>query len=185
MNKNRCKILEYIAFGCAIAIGLAALCVITGVVTPDNKHVANAITTTQPPVENYAVEITINQSDVNLIAKTVYGEARGCSIVEQSAVVWCILNRVDAGYGTIEEVITAKYQFTGYNENNPVEGEFVELAIDVLLRWQAEKYCIGDVGRTLPDDYLWFHGDGKQNHFRNAYSGDYDIWDWNCLNPYP
>lgn len=132
-----------------------------------------------------AVQITVNQKDVELLAKTVYGEARGCSVVEQSAVIWCILNRVDAGWGTIEEVVTQKYQFTGYREDNPIKGDFVELAIDVLLRWQVEKYCIGEVGRTLPDNYLYFHGDGKQNHFRDAYSGDYNTWEWQAINPYP
>lgn len=131
------------------------------------------------------IEITINQSDVELIAKTVYGEARGCSTVEQSAVIWCILNRVDAGYGSIEHVITKPYQFAGYKESNPVKGEFISLAIDVLIRWQAEKHCVGDIGRTLPNTYLWFHGDGKHNIFRDAFSGDYHIWDWSCLNPYP
>ena len=145
------------------------------------------IVTEEPIIDDAtaALEIVINQSDVELIAKTVYGEARGCSVVEQSAVIWCILNRVDAGYGTIEEVITAKYQFTGYNVSNPVKGEFVELATDVLLRWHLEKNGIGEVGRTLPSDYKWFHGDGKYNHFRNKYSGDYVVWDWNCINPYP
>ena len=131
------------------------------------------------------IEITIYESDVELIAKTIYGEARGCSTVEQSAVIWCILNRVDAGYGSIEHVITKPYQFTGYKESNPVQGEFVDLAIDVLVRWQAEKHCVGDVGRTLPKEYLWFRGDGKQNIFRDKYDGDYNVWDWNCLNPYP
>lgn len=135
---------------------------------------------------NYVVvSITLNQRDIELIAKTVYGEARGCSVVEQSAVIWCILNRVDAGWGTIEDVVTAPYQFTGYKESNPIQGDFVELAIDVLLRWQAEKYCIGEVGRTLPDNYLYFHGDGKQNIFRDKYSGDYNTWGWQAINPYP
>lgn len=151
-----------------------------------NPHVAGPPQNTIAVVEDYdAVTITISQSDIDLIAKTVWGEARGCSIMEQSAVIWCILNRVDAGYGTIEEVVAAPYQFTGYKENNPVLGEFVELTTDVLIRWQAEKYCVGDVGRTLPDTYLWFHGDGKHNIFRDAFSGDYHIWGWECLNPYP
>lgn len=148
--------------------------------------------TTSPPqsntivIEDYnAIEIAISQSDIELIAKTVWGEARGCSTVEQAAVVWCILNRVDAGYGDIKHVITKPYQFTGYKESNPIKGEFVELATDVLIRWHAEKHCIGDVGRVLPGDYLWFHGDGTYNYFRNKFSGDYNIWDWNCLNPYP
>lgn len=130
------------------------------------------------------IQITINQSDVELIAKTVYGEARGCSVMEQSAVIWCILNRVDAGYGTIKEVITAPYQFAGYNSKHPVKPVFEELARDVLIRWQIEKHCLGNVGRTLPSNYLFFHGDGKHNYFRNAYDGDYDIWEWEFFNPY-
>lgn len=131
------------------------------------------------------IEITINMSDVELIAKTVYGEARGCSAIEQSAVIWCILNRVDTGYGSIQHVVTRPYQFTGYSADNPVQDEHVKLAIDVLIRWQMEKYGIVDVGRTLPKEYRWFHGDGDHNYFRDKYNGDYNIWDWNCLNPYP
>ena len=149
-----------------------------------NTNLIN-IETMQENDSDDTVDITIYQKDIELIAKTVYGEARGCSVVEQSAVIWCILNRVDAGYGTIEAVITAPYQFTGYKESNPVIGDYVELATDVLLRWQIEKYCIGDVGRTLPDNYLYFHGDGKQNHFRDKYDGDYNVWEWQALNPYP
>ena len=79
--------------------------------------------------------ITLSQTDIELLAKTVYGEARGCSTIEQSAVIWCILNRVDAGDGTIEDVVTAPYQFTGYNKEHPIKDEFVALAEDVLARW--------------------------------------------------
>ena len=40
-----------------------------------------------------------------------------------------------------------------------------------------------EVGRVLPADYLWFSGDGKRNHFRNAYRGG-DRWDWSLPSPY-
>ena len=150
-----------------------------------NSEPISIVITEEPAQEEPAVQITLNQHDIELIAKTVYGEARGCSVVEQSAVIWCILNRVDSGFGTIEEVVTVPYQFTGYNENNPVVGDFVELTIDVLLRWSIEKYCIGEVGRTLPDNYLYFHGDGVQNHFRDAFNGEYNTWGWQAINPYP
>lgn len=129
--------------------------------------------------------VPMQLSDIELLAKTVYGEARGCSTLEQSAVIWCILNRVDAGQGTIEDVITAPYQFTGYSPDNPLTEEFMLLAEDVLARWTIEKHCIGEVGRTLPREYKWFIGDGKENIFRDQYDGDYNIWDWNCYNPYP
>lgn len=167
-----------------VIVIVTAICYICMPPTDVSSETGNVIIDNDLTVDDI-IEITINQSDVELIAKTVYGEARGCSTVEQSAVIWCILNRVDAGYGSIEHVITKPYQFTGYKESNPINGEFVELAIDVLIRWQAEKHCIGDVGRTLPSDYLWFLGDGNHNHFRNKYSGDYNIWDWGSLNPYP
>ena len=176
-----------------LAVLLIGVAIFTIAINYYTKTEQNVVVTSPAPTKiieeehgnNIALEIVINQSDVELIAKTVYGEARGCTVEEQSAVVWCILNRVDAGYGTIEKVITAPYQFTGYRADNPVKAEFTELAVDVLLRWHMEKYAIGEVGRTLPDEYLWFHGDGKYNYFRNKYSGDYITWDWECINPYP
>lgn len=135
-------------------------------------------------VEGHTIEINVNTTEVDLIAKTVYGEARGLTTLEQSAVIWCILNRVDKGYGDIAEVVTAPYQFVGYDKDHPVTEEIKALTEDVLARWQAEKYCMGNVGRTLPKKYLYFYGDGQHNYFRDKYSGDYNTWDWNCENPY-
>jgi len=178
------KVKGYIGFVIALII-IVTLMMLGGFAYMCSADESATIIKPVAPTNSPAINLTISTRDIELLAKTVYGEARGCSIVEQSAVIWCILNRVDAGWGTIEEVVTQKYQFTGYDEDNPVKGDFVELAIDVLIRWQAEKYCIGDVGRTLPDNYLYFHGDGKQNHFRDAYDGDYNIWGWQALNPYP
>ena len=43
------------------------------------------------------VEYEIAESDINYLAKTLYGEARGIeSKMEKAAVCWCILNRVDS-----------------------------------------------------------------------------------------
>ena len=135
-------------------------------------------------VEEHVVTVDIYTTEVDLLAKTVYGEARGLNALEQSAVVWCILNRVDAYNSTIVDVVTAPNQFHGYNYDYPVTDEIKALVEDVLVRWQMEKLCIGDVGRTLPKDYMWFHGDGRHNYFRNAYSGNYTTWDWSLGNPY-
>lgn len=130
------------------------------------------------------LDIIITQSDVEMIAKTVWGEARGQSTMEQAAVIWCILNRVDRGDGTIAEVITKPNQFVGYSKNNPATDKLCALAKDVLARWQMEKVCTGDVGRVLPNNYYYFYGDGKDNHFRDKYKGDYTIWNWDCWDPY-
>lgn len=126
-----------------------------------------------------------DQEDINYIAKTLYGECRGISSdMEKAAVAWCILNRVDAGYGdSIAEVVTAPYQFLGYSPDNPLLDELVEIAKDVISRWNAEKSGHTEVGRILPPEYLWFIGDGQHNHFRDEYKGK-SFWDWSLENPY-
>ena len=127
--------------------------------------------------------------EIRYMAQTAWGEARGCSTVEQAGVYWCILNRVDSDSpdfpNTIIEVITQEDQFHGYDPDYPVTPELADLAVDVLTRWIAEQLGAEDVGRVLPKEYLWFHGDGKHNHFRNQYRGDYTYWDWSLPSPYP
>lgn len=131
---------------------------------------------------------TPNEADVEMIAKTIWGEARGVeSTTEKAAVAWCILNRVDAkGYacgGDIEYVLTFPGQFVGYDEDNPVTTECKEIATDVLTRWAAEKAGVEDVGRVLPKTYIFMHGDGKRNYFTEEWKGD-DLWDWSLPSPY-
>ena len=131
-----------------------------------------------------------SKSDIEIAAKIILKEAESvkdnCGVsgdCHRAAVIWCILNRVDAGYGNFEEVVTAPNQFA-YYQNTRIVKEFYELAEDVLDRWSQEKAGIKDVGRVLPQDYLWFRGNGKVNIFRNKYKGDYKIWDWSLPDPY-
>ncbi len=122
--------------------------------------------------------------EVVALAKMLWGEARGIpSETEQAACVWCVLNRVDQGYGSILEVVTAPSQFVGYRENNPIDETLWLLCEDVLTRWQREKDGEIEVGRVLPPDYMWFSGDSKRNHFRNAYKNG-TTWDWSLPSPY-
>ncbi len=128
--------------------------------------------------------VRIEPDEVELIARTIYGEARGVkSKAEQAAVAWCILNRVDAGGGTIEEVVTAPNQFQGYSPDGEVPAEFYDLAADVLTRWHMEKAGVEDVGRTLPADYLFFIGFDGRNHFSKEWQAP-DFWDWTLKSPY-
>lgn len=127
-----------------------------------------------------------DQEDIEMLAKLLWGEARGVkSKTEKAAVVWCVLNRVDAkGYpDTIAEVITQPHQFVGYNEDYPATTEHMEIAEDVLNRWYAEKVCTFDAGRVLPREYIFFTGDGKQNHFTDEWKGG-TTWDWSLPSPY-
>lgn len=121
-----------------------------------------------------------SDDELILLAKTVFGEAGGCSRYEQSLVVWCILNRVDKGtWGdTITDVILYPSQFHGYLSNNPVDEDILELCKDVVNRWEN-----GLEGRTLPKEYLYFYGDGKHNYFQKEYQGT-DLYDWSLENIY-
>ena len=131
----------------------------------------------------------LDEDDINILTNVVYGEARGLNNLERSAVVWCILNRVDSDKfpNTIYEVITAPNQFEGYSSTRKASGEVWEscreLVIDVLTRYNKEKDGWENVGRTLPEDYYYFWGDGKHNHFRKTWKS-HDYWDWSLDNPY-
>ena len=48
---------------------------------------------------------------------------------------------------------------------------------------KPEKEGNENVGRVLPPHYNWFHGDGRHNHFRNAYKNG-TRWDWSLPTPY-
>lgn len=124
------------------------------------------------------------------LARTVWGEARGCSTTEQAAVAWCVLNRVDSPEfpDNVEAVCSQRTetvkQFDGYDPSNPVEPDSLALCEDVLGRWALEKLGVGSVGRVLPADYLFFEGDGVHNSFRRTYIKVGQTWDWSLPSPY-
>jgi len=145
-------------------------------------------TETPLPEETPATEYAVFACEEAVyLAKVVYGEALVCPTTERAAVVWCILNRVDDGHGywadDVIGVVTQPSQFHGYDEDYPVLPELYELALDVLGRWQAEKNGASDVGRVLPAEYLYFHGDGEHNYFRTEWRGGV-TWDWSLPSPY-
>ena len=115
-------------------------------------------------------EMYFTDADVVAMAKMLWGEARGCALDNQQKAVWCVLNRVDDPRfpDTIQGVLSQPSQFYGYSPNFPVTDELYAVALDVLTRWSMEKQGV-TVERELPNTYLWFTGDGVQNHFREAY----------------
>lgn len=133
--------------------------------------------------------------EATMLAKTMYAEANvlhwygdnfGVSYrARQAAVAWVAINRVDAGgFGdNLYQVLTSPYQFA-YDPDAPVTDELYELAWDVLHRWRAEKDGETDVGRTIPPEYLYFDGDGRENYFRTEYQRDGAVWDWSLPDPY-
>lgn len=145
--------------------------------------VITAFAITCMPVMAEAAEPT---TEAVMMAKLLYRECRGVpDKAEQAAVAWCVLNRVDhEDYpDTIAEVITQRHQFA-WVERTPVREELLELAEDVIARWEREKISTSWVGRVLPEEYIFFAGrtDGR-NYFRDAYRNA-NYWDWEYPSPY-
>lgn len=130
----------------------------------------------------------VTDDEITKAAKTVWAEARGIeSRMEQAAVVWCFLNRVDAFGDSLGKIVTAENQFAYSEESGTVDDfgrDLKELVRDVVERWEREKNGETDVGRVLPSDYLWFGGDGERNWFRDGFMDFTNIWDWSLPDPY-
>lgn len=107
--------------------------------------------------------------EVTLTAQAVWGEARGCSREEQMLVVWCICNRADVRGQSVEEVVTAYKQFHGFDYDNPVEPEIVEVVEEVFEAWSRGEEALVLPPYATTSDYLFFYGDGTHNWFREEY----------------
>lgn len=105
-----------------------------------------------------------------MVAQTIYGEANICSDEEKRLVAWCICNRVDAGYWgvSISDIVTVS-QFHGYDPEQEVSDEILQIAEDVLTEWSnGEEADILEPYATT-SEYLYFSGDGWHNWFREIY----------------
>lgn len=158
---------------------------------PINKPVIfEPIEESKEPVIKDTISVTGEARPLvaTMIAKTIYGEGRGIeSITEQACIAWIILNRVDAGYGTIFSIITSPKQFH-YSEDFPTVDDYgrdlLALAIDVIERWEKERDGEINIGRVLPSEYLWFGGKNGHNWFRDDYRKFDNIWDYSLPSPY-
>ena len=158
-------------------------------IAPTEPTVPIETTISTEPINTEPAQISsyYTYEDAVMIAKVVYSEARGVrSQTQQACVVWVILNRVDAHNESIYNIITARGQFA-WNKNAPTVDDrgrdLVELALDVLGRWEAEKNGEENVGRVLPSTYMYFHGKGGENHFREQFLV-YKYWDYSLPTPY-
>jgi N-acetylmuramoyl-L-alanine amidase len=71
---------------------------------------------------NYIVETGVDPSEVDILARTIYGEARGESDAGKVAVAWVVKNRARIGgwWGSdIKEVCLKPYQFSCWNPSDP------------------------------------------------------------------
>lgn len=150
---------------------------------PTKAETSNPVETViSEPVQEYITYFT--EDDAVDLAKVLVKECGGVpSKTEQACVAWCVLNRVDKYESSIYDVLREPNQFA-FSESAEVREDLYELAKDILQRWNDEKNGIADSGRVLPQEYIYFHGDGVHNYFRNAFSGNYDIWDYSIESPY-
>jgi hypothetical protein len=199
-NLRRRKTKIYVIASCIIGAAMIIYALFNpaiNVINDDKPKIdiplGNNIVLIEPPVEleEPKQEIIFDSYKINaeMLARVTWGEARGCTKTEQAAVMWCVLNRVDSDSSdfndTIASVICQPNQFH-YSVTFPLEEDLLDLAYDVLSRWYMEKET-GEIdsGRILPKEYCFFHGDGKHNHFRDAYRfEDANTWDWSWDSPY-
>lgn len=153
------------------------------VLTHKTAEMAEAKAST--PQESPGKAYTVTVAELQTLAKIVYREASGIpQRSHQAAVIWCILNRVDNGYWGDDIITVATYPNAfAWVPDTPVGEEFMDLAKDVVTRWNWEKQGLSDVGRTLPATYLYFTGDGELNYFTEEWKGT-KYWDWSLPDPY-
>ena len=117
-----------------------------------------------------------------------------------AACVWGVLNQADAGdYESIWHALANPGNLTGYwglpAGFQPSEVA-LDIAADVLARYQMECEGWEDVGRVLPKGYTQWHGTGRVNYFFESpgrrFEGGADrlawarahTWDWSLPSPY-
>ena len=104
---------------------------------------------------------------------------------QNAACVWSVLGRYDQGLNdSIYQIVANPLQYHGWSPNRVPSDKALYIVYDVLERWSREKNGEEYVGRVLPGDYIFWHGDGKYNYFRNWYTGGGEYWDWSYGDPY-
>lgn len=196
------------AFGVLLAASVAAtvLCPEAEAPTPpasqvhqrkEKERAAGPALFWEPLQQKYQGEAfpvtSFTESDVRLLAELLTAEAHVVmwngtkhGVTPQAriaAVGWVALNRLDRRGGTLEGIIKAPHQFA-WREGIEPNGRMLALAEDVLTRWKAEKNGAENAGRTIPAGYMFFHGDGRENHFREQYEKTGAFWDWSLPDPY-
>lgn len=85
---------------------------------------------------------------------------------ERMAVAWCVLNRVDSEQfpDTVWEVVNQPGQFSLYSLENEIDPDIYREC------WYVAAGHITGSERSLPEEYVFYQGDGKHNYFRKEYN---------------
>ena len=102
------------------------------------------------------------QKDIDVLARTIYGEARGESRDGQIAVGWVILNRYHTGRWfageTIAEVCQKPLQFSCWNKNDP-NCKKITTATEAVLRpyWELAERLVNDEFADITNGATHYH----------------------------
>lgn len=117
---------------------------------------------TAEAAEQYEPAPAYTQQDMIDMADIMYWEACGISDEDNIMGVGCvIMNRVDAGWGTLQQVMHAPNQFADFGG----APRYNQCGIDLWAL--AERVLNGE--RVIGPQYLYYGGDGHLNHFRTSY----------------
>ena len=125
----------------------------------------------KPNTEPVREEYDIPDDNIRLLAKLVWGEARGCSAEEQKLVVWTVFNRMLSHKFpySVQEVVEQSGQFTGYSKDNPVEHDIYKLCEkESILFLNGESAPVLSPYANFPG-YFYFEGINGHNWFREEY----------------
>ncbi len=135
-------------------------------------------TPTEPVVVELA-EPVVDENDVDIMARTIYGEARGEPDEGKIAVGWTIMNRVafaqaQGGYwwgNTIRDVCLKPWQYSCWNPNDPNSELIKSVTPEKDPEYPAFSKCL-DVARDVISGRVPDPVDGATHY--------YATWLWNA-----
>lgn len=144
----------------------------TIIITNEVQDVKTANMTAHASPKIYTLSIrTYTESEIKMLAKTVWREAGTCEPSEQRLIVWTVFQRIDSNdhdfkdMNTITEAITADGQFA-YDPDAPVYDDILTLCREEVSMWTNGQSppTMKPYAPTTP--YLFYSGDGSHNWFR-------------------
>lgn len=98
-------------------------------------------------------------NDIDVLARTIYGEARGESISGQEAVASVIMNRVSFSKrrgrywwgNSVSDVCQAPWQFSCWNKNDPNYSKLIKVGSEDIYFCMCRRIAERAVSGTLED----------------------------------
>jgi hypothetical protein len=96
----------------------------------------------------------VGGSDADILARTIYGEARGSGVAAMQGVASVVVNRYQAGFpgGSIAGVCRAPYQFSCWNSNDPNLSVIQSVTASNSIFAQCLQIAQMAVTGSLPDN---------------------------------